>query len=164
MKKFILPLFALVLLCGASCEPALTPEEKESARRANLELQSVMDMVSSKEIPPIEFKIDSDIIKPSSYPMLNKVAEILKRYDRLKLLVIGHTDDTGPEDWNKRLSKLRASAVKEYLASQGVWGDYIKVYGYGSDFPAVNDTTAEARARNRRVEFVITTRDWGSVF
>lgn len=164
MKKILLAFGAAIFLCGASCEPEMTPAEKEIARNANLELQSVMDMVSTKQIPPIEFKTDSDVIKTSSYPMLNKVAEILKRYEKLKLIVIGHTDDTGPEDWNKRLSKLRASAVKEYLASQGVWGDYIKVYGYGSEFPVVNDTTPEARARNRRVEFVITTRDWASVF
>lgn len=142
----------------------MTPEEKESARRANLELQSVMDMVSSREIPPIEFNIDSDIIKTSSYPLLDKIAEILKRYDKLKLIVIGHTDDTGPKDWNERLSRLRASAVKEYLASKGVWGDYIKVYGYGAEYPVINDTTPAARSRNRRVEFIVTTRDWGSVF
>ena len=163
MKKIIYLFFA-VFLCGASCEPKMTQEQKESARRANLELQSVLDMVESKEIPPVEFKIDSDIIKPSSYQLLNKVAEILKRYDNLKLIVIGHTDDTGPADWNERLSRLRAGAVKEYLAAQGVWADYIKVYGYGSAYPAVDGTTPAARARNRRVEFIITTRDWGSVF
>lgn len=164
MRKLLLSFGAVLLMCGATCEPAMTPAQEEQAKRARWELQSVMDMVSTKKIPPIEFETDSDIIKDSSYPLLNKVAEILKRYDRLKLIVIGHTDDVGPEDWNKRLSRLRASAVKEYIASQGVWGDYIKVYGYGSEFPAVEGHSAEARARNRRVEFVITTRDWGSVY
>jgi len=164
MRKHTLFLGAALLMCGATCEPQMTPAQQEQERRAKLELQSVMDLVSSKQIPPIEFETDSDVIKSSSYTMLNKVAEILKRYGKLKLVVIGHTDDTGPEDWNIRLSKLRASAVKEYIASQGVWGDYIKVYGYGSSYPAVEGTSREARARNRRVEFVITTRDWNSVF
>ena len=71
MKKVLLAFGAALLLCGASCEPEMTPAEKEIARNANLELQSVMDMVSTKQIPPIEFKTDSDVIKPSSYPMLN---------------------------------------------------------------------------------------------
>ena len=164
MRKLMLAFGAALLLCGATCEPAMNAADAETERRAKLELQSVMDMVRSKEIPPIEFEIDSDVIKPSSYTMLNKVAEILKRYEHLKLIVIGHTDDTGPADWNQRLSKLRASAVKEYIASQGVWGDYIKVYGYGSSYPAVEGKSAAARAKNRRVEFVITTRDWNSVF
>ncbi len=164
MKKTMLALGAMLLLCGATCEPAMTTADRETERRAKLELQSVMDMVRTKEIPPVEFETDSDVIKTSSYTMLNKVAEILKKYEHLKLIVIGHTDDTGPEDWNQRLSRLRASAVKEYIASRGVWGDSIKVYGYGSQNPAVEGRSAAARAKNRRVEFVLTTRDWNSVF
>lgn len=165
MRKLMLAFGAVLLMCGATCEPALTDTDRETERRAKLELQSVMDMVNSKQIPPIEFETDSDVIKTSSYPMLDKVAEILKRHTNLKLVVIGHTDDTGPEDWNQRLSRLRASAVKEYISSKGVWGDYIKVYGYGSQFPVVDGRSAAARAKNRRVEFVVTTRDWSfSVF
>ncbi len=160
MRKVLIS--AALLLCG--CSASMTPAEKEEARRAELEVQSVMDMASSRQIPPIEFELGSAKLLESSYALLDRVAQVLIRHNRLKLIVSGHTDDTGSEAFNERLSLERAGAVKMYLATKGVYPDSVRVYGYGSSRPLINDTTEKARAMNRRVEFRVTTRDWGTVY
>jgi outer membrane protein OmpA-like peptidoglycan-associated protein len=158
----------LVLLCAAlvfcACSRQLQPEEREDARRAELELQSVMDMASSKQIPPIEFELGSARLLPSSFSLLDKVASVLMAHSRLKLLVFGHTDDSGSAAFNERISLERASAVKLYLAKKGVAPDSVRVFGYGETKPLFTERTEKARALNRRVEFRITTRDWGTVY
>jgi outer membrane protein OmpA-like peptidoglycan-associated protein len=121
-------------------------------------------MVSSRQIPPIDFGLGSAKLKESSFELLDKVAAILIGHSTLKLLVFGHTDDSGSKEFNDLLSLKRASAVKLYLASKGVPPDSVRVYGYGSSRPALSDGSEKARALNRRVEFRITTRDWGTVY
>lgn len=162
MKRYALLLTAFLAVWG--CSRKLTPAEREDARRADLELQSVMDMVSSRQIPPIDFELGSATLKESSYPLLDKVAEILLRHGNLKLIVEGHTDASGSEGFNEQLSLERAGAVKLYLARKGVYPDWVRVYGYGSSRPLVKGDTEKDRALNRRVEFRITTRNWGTVF
>ncbi|MHB0995886.1 MAG: OmpA family protein [Elusimicrobiales bacterium] len=162
MRKFAF--VAAAVLAAWGCSKPLTVTEREEARRAELELQSVMDMVSKREIPPIEFELGSARLKASSFELLDKIAQVLTHHNKLKLIVSGHTDDTGSEEFNEQLSLERAGAVKLYLAKRGVYPETVRVYGYGESRPVVNDTTEDARALNRRVEFRITTRDWGTVY
>lgn len=162
MRKLAFILVALFVVYG--CARQLTPTEREEARRAELELKGVMDMVSTRQIPPIDFELGSARLKASSHELLDKVAEVLRHHSNLKLIVSGHTDDTGSEAFNEQLSLERAGSVKMYLATRGVHPDSVRVYGYGERQPVINDTTDEARALNRRVEFRITTRDWGTVY
>lgn len=138
--------------------------EKEERRRATAELQSVLSMVYSKEIPPIDFEFDSAKLKPSSYIVLDKVAEILLRYPRIKLIVEGHTDDIGDDEYNYWLSMKRADAVKEYLVKKGIYPDFIRIRGYGKKKPLIKENSDKARALNRRVEFKLTGRSWETVF
>lgn len=162
MRKVLLAAAACAAI--AACGKQLTPAEREEARRAELELSSVMEMVRNRQIPPIDFEFNSDRLKPTSYELLDKIAEILIHRNRLKLIVEGHTDDIGSEEYNQDLSMRRAGAVKMYLATKGVYPDFIRVYGYGESRPVLNEKTDAARALNRRVEFRITTRDWGTVY
>jgi outer membrane protein OmpA-like peptidoglycan-associated protein len=162
MKKILLLAAALAVFAG--CSKRLTATEREEARRADMELKSVMEMVSNRRIPPIEFEFNSDRLKPTSHELLDRVAEILLHHNKLKLIVSGHTDDVGSEEYNKDLSMRRAGAVKMYLATKGVYPDSVRVYGHGESQPVISETTDEARALNRRVEFRVTTRDWGSVY
>ena len=158
-----LVLSVALLLLGA-CSRPLKPADKEDARRAQLELQSVMDMVSSRQVRPIEFELGSSKLMPSSFQLLDRVADVLLNHNRLKLIVAGHTDDSGSEAFNENLSRERAGAVKMYLVKKGVYPESVKVYGYGSRVPALKENSERARALNRRVEFRITTRDWGTVY
>jgi outer membrane protein OmpA-like peptidoglycan-associated protein len=152
------------LLLAAACARQLTPAEKEEARRADLELRSVLELVSRKELPPVEFEFNSYRLLKSSAPLLDRIAELMVNRPSIKLVVAGHTDDIGGDEFNDRLSMQRAGAVKQYLCSKGVHPDSIRVYGYGEREPVVKDTTDAARALNRRVEFRITTRNWDSVY
>lgn len=161
--KMIPAFFAVLVLC-CGCARQLNPAEKEEARRAELELRSVMDMVSRREIPPIEFELGSAKLLKSSVPLLDRIFSVMSARNRLKLIVSGHTDDTGSTEFNDELSLRRADAVKAYLCVKGIHPDSIRVYGYGETEPVVKGVSEEARAMNRRVEFRITTRDWGSVY
>lgn len=161
--KAVPVLLAALLLC-AGCARRLTPSEKEEARRAGLELQSVMDLVARKELPPVEFESGSYKLLQSSGPLLDRIAELMLNRPHLKLIVAGHTDDVGTAEDNELLSMRRAGEVKQYLCSKGVYPDSIRVYGYGESEPVIREATDAARALNRRVEFRITTRNWGSVF
>jgi outer membrane protein OmpA-like peptidoglycan-associated protein len=162
MKSLFLAAAAGFALC--SCSAKLSQEELEEKRRAELELQSVQDMVANRTIPPVEFEFDSARLLESSYEVIDRVAEILKRHPSLKLIIEGHTDFIGSDEYNVTLSLRRASSVKQRLAEQGVFPDFVKVFGYGKSRPVMNGTSDQSRALNRRVEFIITTRHWESVF
>jgi outer membrane protein OmpA-like peptidoglycan-associated protein len=74
----------------------------------------------------------------------------------LRFNVEGHTDNTGSVETNNELSLRRAISVRDYLISQGVAASSTDVAGLGSARPIADNTTADGRARNRRVEIVIT--------
>ena len=158
-----IPVSAALLLCACS-HARRDPVQLEEARRAALELKSIEEMAVQGRIAPLEFESDSTTIKPSSYDLLDRIAEVLNRHPRLRLIVEGHTDDVGGDEYNKELSLDRASDVKTYLTSRGVLPESIKVYGLGKDRPVTQDKSERGRALNRRVEFTITTRDWESVY
>lgn len=159
--------FAAAAALAAACACAgHRPDtvELEEARRASLEMQSIMDMVASRSIPPVDFELGSAVLNPSSYELLGRVAQLLLDHPKLKLIVEGHTDDTGSDGFNDTLSLKRAGAVKYYMAAKGVYPESIRVYGFGKRRPVTDDTSDRGRALNRRVEFKITTRDWESVY
>ncbi|MBU2483342.1 MAG: OmpA family protein [Proteobacteria bacterium] len=168
MAKIILTaVFTLItvsFMCACSSSRKRDPVDLEETRRASLEMQSLMDMASSRAIPPVDFETGSAVLAPSSYAMLDRVAELLLRHPLLKLIVEGHTDDVGGDERNETLSLERAGSVKQYLASKGIHPDSIRIYGFGAKRPVSEDLSDRGRALNRRVEFKITTRDWESVF
>jgi outer membrane protein OmpA-like peptidoglycan-associated protein len=69
---------------------------------------------------------------------------------------MGHTDSTGSDDYNLRLSQRRADSVANYLVLRGVTRARIETIGYGESYPVASNATADGRARNRRVEIKIT--------
>ena len=88
---------------------------------------------------------------------LNKLADILnKDYPLVRMLIEGHTDNTGKAEANLLLSENRAAAVKKYLVGRKVDVDRLDAIGYGQDQPIADNATAEGRARNRRVAFKVT--------
>ena len=155
--------FLMILLLGCSgVRP--TQVDIEQKRRVKMEMTSVIDMVRSRRMPPIEFKFNSAQLLSTSFDLLDKIADILLRYPNFKLIVEGHTDDVGNAKYNKKLSYMRANSVKAYLVKRGIHPTDIRTYGFGKERPIVQDTSDGARALNRRVEFRISTRDWESVY
>lgn len=103
----------------------------------------------------IYFDTGSDKLRPESTPTLREIGEMLKQYADLRLMVEGHTDDTGSADGNRSLSERRASAVKAFIISEyGIDASRLEAAGLGPDKPVADNGTPEGRQMNRRVELV----------
>ena len=98
------------------------------------------------------FDFDKDTLRPENREILSRIAGVLLASHGYRLYVYGHTDDTGPESYNRNLSDRRARSVRSYLVQAGVPGDVVQVQGFGESSPAVKAFTSEARQKNRRVE------------
>lgn len=94
-------------------------------------------------------------IKPDATATLDKVAKILAYYDRAKVAVNGHTDNTGEAAYNLDLSKKRAQAVADGLATKGVSSGRVSVQGFGATAPIAPNTDDAGKAKNRRVDIVL---------
>jgi outer membrane protein OmpA-like peptidoglycan-associated protein len=100
-----------------------------------------------------EFDFDSATLKPEMESALDDVAaRIAASKGAESLSIVGHTDSTGPEDYNQGLSERRAQAVADYLAGQGVDPARMTTSGMGESSPIADNGTREGRAQNRRVE------------
>jgi outer membrane protein OmpA-like peptidoglycan-associated protein len=86
---------------------------------------------------------------------LARLAGLVLAYPGIKLMVEGHTDATGSEVSNQRLSFARAESVRAYLESQGIPIENLKAHGYGGDLPIADNLTLTGRKTNRRVEIVV---------
>jgi outer membrane protein OmpA-like peptidoglycan-associated protein len=94
-------------------------------------------------------------LKPGAREKLAKVAGIIEAHPGLRISIEGHTDSVGSDEYNMKLSKERAEAVRSYLASQGVDADKISAEGFGKTRPVASNSTAAGRQANRRVEMVV---------
>ena len=93
-------------------------------------------------------------LKPGAIPTIERVAAFMREHDSYQLLVEGHTDSVGNDDYNVELSQRRADAVREALMTRGVDSDRVRVRGLGKSFPVADNGTAAGRQQNRRVEVV----------
>jgi outer membrane protein OmpA-like peptidoglycan-associated protein/flagellar hook assembly protein FlgD len=110
-------------------------------------------------ISNIQFDYDKAVILPQGKKILNRVATIFEKYEKYKVLIEGHTDDIGNDDYNLKLSERRAQAVFDYLVSKGIDKDRLKVRGMGETSPFVPNKDSESRRKNRRVEFLLEKTD-----
>lgn len=101
----------------------------------------------------VEFETNSDVITPVGLALLDEILEALRQFPDISIEIAGHTDDQGSDDYNLDLSRRRAEAVLAYVVANGESPDRFVVIGYGETRPRVDNTTAENRARNRRIEF-----------
>lgn len=103
----------------------------------------------------ILFDVGSEVIKPASYDIIKQFGDALVANPLLKIKIIGHTDSDGGDAENLSLSQKRAAAVKMYITENyAVAGSRIQVDGKGETQPVTANTTADGKAKNRRVEFV----------
>ncbi|MDR3681563.1 MAG: DUF5723 family protein [Flavipsychrobacter sp.] len=99
----------------------------------------------------IEFETGKDVIKATSYPLLNDIVKILKEYPDNDMNIDGYTDNVGKPEMNMKLSKERAEAVKAYFVKEGVSANRLHAAGHGEEHPAASNKTKIGRAKNRRV-------------
>jgi outer membrane protein OmpA-like peptidoglycan-associated protein len=108
------------------------------------------------EIAGVLFATGKADLRPEAREALARFAGIIGVYPSIHVTVEGHTDSTGSDATNRTLSLARATVVRDYLAVQGVESSHIDVQGLGPDRPVADNETAEGRARNRRVEIILT--------
>ncbi len=110
------------------------------------------EIMAVTELTDVEFRHDSDELTEESQAALADDAESVRRNPDMKVEVAGHTDSSGAEAYNMALSQRRAQSVVDYLVAQGVSAANLTAKGYGESSPIADNSTAEGRARNRRVE------------
>jgi len=105
----------------------------------------------------IQFPVGKAIIMPDNYSLLSKVQQAIRTFGEPELVIEGHTDSTGSDEMNEKLSQQRAEAVREYFVANGTLA-YEKIFpvGYGSARPLASNQTAEGRAINRRIDIIVT--------
>jgi OOP family OmpA-OmpF porin len=102
------------------------------------------------------FGFDSAEVNEAAFTSIyNVVSSKMSKTAGSTLVIEGHTDSTGPADYNQYLSERRATAVRDFFASKGIPSDSINTVGYGESMPRVSNTTPEGRAINRRVDIRI---------
>jgi OmpA-OmpF porin, OOP family len=101
------------------------------------------------------FDFDKSSLRPENREILSRIAGVLLASDGYRLFIDGHTDDTGPDEYNRQLSLRRANSVADYLKKAGVPDEVVKVQGFGKSSPRADNDTATARQKNRRVEIGI---------
>ena len=102
------------------------------------------------------FDVGKSTIKSESNTELDRLVKLLKDVPGLEIELSGHTDNTGSESLNKKLSQDRATAVVNYLSGKGIAAKRLTAKGYGSAKPIATNNSAEGRQENRRTEFMIT--------
>jgi outer membrane protein OmpA-like peptidoglycan-associated protein len=107
----------------------------------------------------VYFDFDKSDITSNSKLALNKLVGIFNEYPETNILVEGHTDDKGANDYNLALSERRAKAVGNYLKVQNIASSRLTINWYGETQPRVENTDDVSRAENRRVEFAITANE-----
>lgn len=139
-------------------------DDDAEEQRARQELAEIQRQVETGTLPKIQFEFDRDVITPESDPTLQLVARLLMKNPRLKVIILAHTDSVGTEEYNLDLSERRARSVKTFLVKEGVAPPSIRFKGMGYSRPLADNATDEGRAKNRRVEFRVTYREWEAVY
>jgi outer membrane protein OmpA-like peptidoglycan-associated protein len=106
----------------------------------------------------VQFAVNSYKLRPQLYPTLDSIASFLQKNPSTKIEISGHTDSTGKEEQNLKLSENRADAVAEYIVDKGIATSRVSFNGYGSSRPIATNDTEQGRRRNRRVEILIHNR------
>lgn len=101
------------------------------------------------------FPFDSDQVLPAGRENLRQLANSLRDYPETEVLIVGHTDAQGADDYNLRLSNRRAESARQFLVAQGINGSRIRTEGRGESEPVADNGSDAGRAQNRRVEVAI---------
>ncbi|MFP4476152.1 MAG: OmpA family protein [Desulfatibacillaceae bacterium] len=140
---------------GAGVGYKLDQQAKELSQIPNTQVERQPDRVVVTMDNSILFETNSSSLTGSAQQTLNKVAEVMVKYPETQIIIKGHTDSTGSEQYNQQLSERRAGMVKNYLVAEGVPSHRITAIGFGESVPVASNDTASGRAANRRVEIEV---------
>jgi outer membrane protein OmpA-like peptidoglycan-associated protein len=153
-------------LTEAQLQNALANRTNELISAQQKEFQGLKEFLAKeKEEPDLSatiycFDFDKNSIPANMQAVLDNKVQLMKAYPRINLIVEGHTDQAGSDQYNVELGLKRAEAVKSYMVSKGIGSNRLKVTSKGKSAPASSGTDEEARCRNRRVEFIINSHSY----
>ncbi len=124
-------------------------EERRQAQLAREQAQEALN----PEISYVQFDIDRYNIKPAYHSILDNVVQFMRENPGIRIVVVGHTDITGPAEYNIGLSQRRAESVKAYLVNKGIDPSRLTIRALGESNPRATNDTEQGRTLNRRVEF-----------
>ena len=136
--------------------PAVAPPQQAPESLTPADIQSGKVAAEIAVFDTVYFDLDSSDLRQDSRDVLSKNAEILlKSKPATKIKIEGHCDERGSAEYNLALGERRAKSVQQYLLTLGVQPDRLSVISYGKEKPAVQGTSEEAWAKNRRAEFML---------
>lgn len=136
-------------------------QAEEAQRRAEMLEQELKDLRAKRTdrgvvvtLGDVLFDTAQSTLKPGAFATIDRLATVLKQDPERKVLIEGHTDSVGTEEYNQSLSERRAAAVQAALFERGVAGAQISTVGRGESVPVASNGNAGGRQQNRRVELV----------
>lgn len=119
---------------------------------ARLRTQQFVQMLALIDVDSVAFQPGSIAFTPESDAALAQLLALMEKHPQSRVRIEGHTDNTGPDAVNLRMSRDRAAAVANYLMARGIAANRLIVTGYGSTQPLASNDTDDGRSRNRRIE------------
>lgn len=129
--------------------------ERERLERERLERERKAAEMRATMTAPIYFGFDRSDLTAEARTALEAKFAILSANPGMRIMIEGHTDDVGSDEYNLALGQRRAAAAKRFLVQRDVNADRIEIASFGEERPACQDATDECRGRNRRDEFRI---------
>jgi peptidoglycan-associated lipoprotein len=180
MKKILIACIIIAGLMAAGCskkevrtEPTMPPAKEQTAETTPSLKGPAVEKVTEAELARAEtaqpsgefseqkitagdiyFDFDMYDIREDSRPTLENTASILRKDSTLKLIVEGHCDERGTNEYNLALGDRRAKAAKDYLTAAGISSKRIQMISYGEEKPLCAEKTEDCWAKNRRAHFV----------
>ncbi len=143
-------------------DPSLGSVPPEPSMRgadlADYNARSLDEINRESPLQPVFYLYDSSDITGENQAVLQRNAEVLRRYPNWVVTVEGHSDERGTPEYNLSLGERRAQAARAYLISLGVPADQLRTVSYGKEFPFDSGSNEEAWAKNRRAHFVVTSK------
>jgi formylglycine-generating enzyme required for sulfatase activity len=127
------------------------PVVKKAAPPEKTNLMDGLDTKGFIDVYGINFDIGKAIVKPESYPIIEQISSYLKEHPQMRVVIEGHTDNTGSDELNLKLSDKRAESIKTEIVKRGINAGRMETKGYGSSKPVADNKTAAGRTQNRRV-------------
>jgi peptidoglycan-associated lipoprotein len=137
--------------------PSMTPSPAAPSTAPSTTPPAPSEFTANENLKDVFFDFDKYDIRPNDAKMLDTNAAWLKSNNNL-VLIEGHCDERGTNEYNLALGERRAKATMNYLVSQGIQANRITIISYGEERPVCNEKTDSCYAKNRRAHFLVKPR------
>jgi outer membrane protein OmpA-like peptidoglycan-associated protein len=150
---------AIGAVAGGSVGAYMDAQEEKLARIPDTRVERIDEETLLVHFDSdVLFDFDSAALRADARRTVDQLADVLAEYDKTAVVVQGHTDAKGSDEYNQDLSERRAAAVERYLESSGVEAERIATQGLGEQYPVASNATEAGRQQNRRVEIMLRAR------